>query len=458
MLYRKTLALCCCLAAVFSGAAGAKTIYVNNGLAAAADSNPGTASTSPMKTISAGVKVAQPGDTVVVMPGTYTEATTATDISTVGIQIRGKGTAAAPIVIQAQTPGTVTIDQKMNAVGFVVLNASYVTINGFNIQNCYGGGIRMFEGAPSNNMVVENMTVTHCDGVAGDNVGGIYIGGCSNCTITNNTISGVTIAGQYNMNAAGIHGYSQSNCTLSNNVISNAFTGIFHKRSAGTTGLLIQGNIISGVTYGIMYSIGGAGDPPHINQRVYNNIISSSNMAIYAPLGEAASESQGLTIQHNVILGSSGIVTQNYAGVVVQDNIFYNLTGDAEATENGTWKNELTTLSNNLFYSGAAFDLQQYGTGAAHYTTLASFLSATGFSTSTNRQLNPLFTNASASNFTGYTLAASSPGIGAAHDGTNIGAYSTASTKVGLLSSPATGTTGTTAPVVPDPPSNVTVQ
>ena len=452
MMYRKQLALFCCIAALFSYTAGAKQIYVNNGLSAAVDTGPGT-STAPFKTIGAGIKAAQAGDTVLVSAGTYTEATTASDISTVGIQIRSKGTAAAPVVIQAVTPGSVIIDQKMTAVGFVVLNSSYVTLSGFTIQNCYGGGVRMFEGAPSTGMVIENMTVNHCDGVPGDNVGGIYIGGCTNCTISNNTISGITIGGAYNMNAAGIHGYSQSNCTLSNNVISNAFTGIFHKRSSGQTGLLITNNVISNVTYGIMYSVGGAGDPPHMNQRVINNIISSSNMAIYAPVAEASSTSQGLTIKHNVLLGAAGIFTWGYDGVVVQDNIFYNLSGDAVGTEKGTWQSELVTMSNNLFYTGATFDLQQYGTGAAHYTTLASFLAATGFGASTNRQLNPLFVNAAGGN---YQLAAGSPGIGAADDGSNIGAYPTASTVVGLLGS--AGSSSPTAQVAPDPPSNVTVQ
>jgi parallel beta-helix repeat protein len=454
MMYRKSLALLF-LATLFCCTAGANTYYVNNTLAAAADTNAGSSTTAPLRTISAALKLLQPGDTLIVTAGTYTEATKASDISAVGLQVRTHGTASAPITIKAATPGSAIIDQKMGAVGFEVLNSSYTTIDGFTIQNCYGGGIRMEEGVPSNHMTVRNLTVNHCDGAAGDNIGGVYIGGCVGCTVTNNKISNITIAGAYNMNAAGIHGYSQSNCTISNNQISNAFTGIFHKRSSGQIGLLITNNVISGVTYGIMYSVGGAGDPPHVNQRVYNNIITSSNMAIYAPVAEAASVSQGLTIKHNVFLGAAGIYTWGYDGVVVQDNIFYNLSGDTIGTEKGTWRNELTTMTNNLFYPGGAFDLQQYGTGAAHYTSLSAFLSATGLSSTTNRQLDPSFVNAGGGN---YHLAAGSPAIGAADDGSNIGAYPTGTETVGLLSSPATGGGGTTAAVVPDPPTNVSVQ
>lgn len=445
-----------CLATLFCVTANAKTIVVNNGMAAAADTNGGTTS-APLKTIGAGVKLAQPGDTVLVYPGTYTEATKASDVATLGIQVRSVGTAAAPVTISAQTPGSAVIDQKSGAVGFEILNSAYVVISGFTIQNCYGGGVHMEEGAPSNNMTVENNTVQHCDGPSGDNVGGIYIGGCANCSIINNTITDIKVGGVYYQNAAGIHGYSQTNCTIQNNTISSAYTGIFHKRSSGQTGLLIENNVITGVTIGIMYSVGGAGDPPHENQRVYNNIISASTQGIYAPVYETSSPSQGLTIKHNVFLGAAGVLTWGYQGVTVTDNIFYNLTGDAVATEDGTWTKELTAMNNNLFYSGASFDLQEYGSGAAHYSTLATFLGATGFN-STNKVANPLFVSA-----TDYHLATGSPGINAADDGTNIGAYSTSSTIVGLLSSPVTstpdsGTTTSTAATVPDPPANVTVQ
>jgi parallel beta-helix repeat protein len=444
-----------CLATLFCVTANARTIVVNNGIAGAADGNGGT-TTAPLKTIGAGVKLAQPGDTVLVYPGTYTEATTAADVSTPGIQVRNVGTASAPVTISAQTAGAAIIDQKSGAVGFEIMNAAYVVISGFTIQNCYGGGVHMEEGAPSNNMTVENNTVQHCDGPSGDNVGGIYIGGCVNCMITNNTITDIKVGGVYYQNAAGIHGYSQSNCTLSNNVISSAYTGIFHKRSSGQTGLLIENNMISGVTIGIMYSVGGAGDPPHENQRVYNNIISASSQGIYAPVYETSSPSQGLAIKHNVFLGAAGVLTWGYDGVTVTDNIFYNLSGDAVATENGTWTKELTAMNNNLFYSGAAFDLQEYGSGAAHYSTLAAFLGATGFN-STNKVANPLFVSSS-----DYHLGSGSPGIGAADDGTNIGAYSTSSTVVGLLSGGAVTTPPSSPPTstatVPDPPANVTVE
>lgn len=451
MMYRKPLALLC-LATLFCCSAGAKTIYVNNGAANAADTSGGLSTTAPLKTIGAGIKLAAAGDTVMVSAGTYTELTSASDVATKGIQIRSVGTASAPITIQAQTPGSVIINQQGGGVGFEIMKAAYVVINGFSIQNCYGGGVHMEEGAPSSNITVENNTVQHCDGIKGDNVGGIYIGGCVNCTITNNNISDIKVGGVYYENGAGIHGYSQTNCTIANNNISNAYTGIFHKRSSGQTGLLITNNVITNVTLGIVYSVGGAGDPPHINQRVYNNIISASDHGIYAPVYETSSPSKGLYVKHNVFLGAAGVLTWGYQGVSVQDNIFYNLAGQAVATEYGTWNTELVTLSNNLFYPAAILDLQQYGTGALHLTTLASFLAATGFP-ATNKVANPMFVNPTASN---YHLQSGSPAIGAADDGSNIGAYPTGNETVGLLSSPASSTT--TAAVVPDAPTNVTVQ
>src|SRR5690349_3154823 len=107
MLYRKTLALLCCLAAAaFSYSVGANQIVVNNAMVTASDSNAGT-TTAPFKTIAAAVKVAQPGDTVLVMPGTYTELASASGISKLGVQVHSVGTASAPLTITAQTPGSV---------------------------------------------------------------------------------------------------------------------------------------------------------------------------------------------------------------------------------------------------------------------------------------------------------------------------------------------------------------
>jgi len=455
MIYRKPLALLCCLAAAtFSVGAGATTFYVNNGVPAASDTGPGTRDT-PFRTISAGVKAAKPGDTVMVAPGTYSELTPATDVAQLGVQVRSVGSASAPVTIQAQTAGSVTIDQGKKGVGFEIINSAYVTINGFVIQNCYGGGVHMEEGAPSSNITVENMTVNHCDGVAGDNVGGIYIGGCSNCTIVNNSINDIKVGGVYYENGAGIHGYGQTNCTLQNNQITNAYTGIFHKRSSGGMGLLIANNVISNVTLGIVYSVGGAGDPPHNNQRVYNNIIDASGSGIYALVAETSTPSQGLFIKHNVFLGSNAISVWGYNGLVIQDNIFYNLTSDAIQQQKLAWPAELTTMTNNLFYAGATFWLQQYASNAVHYTTLASFLAATGFSSSDNLVANPAFVAPSSGN---YHLAVGSPAVGAADDGTNIGAYPKGTETVGLLSSPVNGG-GTNPPaVVPNPPTNITVQ
>jgi parallel beta-helix repeat protein len=424
-----TCALAIVLAGSCSSVAWARDIYVDNTNPGAKDTNSGTQS-APLQTIQAGITAAQPGDRVIVEGGPYTEVNTASDVSTKGIQVRSKGTQTSPISIIASPPGGVVIDQKAGGVGFEIMFSSYVTISDFVIQHTYGSGVHMEEGAPSTGMVVQNNLVQHVDGAAGDNVAGIYIGGCSNCTVFNNTIDDIKLAGARNQNAAGIHGYSQTNCTLQNNTISNAFTGIFHKRSSGQIGLLIQQNLITNVTYGIEYSVGGAGDPPHMNQRVIENIIQASANGIYAPVSEASAPSMGLTILHNVFLGGTGIYTWGYQGVKVQDDIFHDLSGDAVGTERGTWQQELTAMSNDIFSPDGAFDLQQYGTGAAHYGSLGAFLPATGFG-ATNVATDPLFVNAAGGD---YHLKAMSPAKHAADDGTDIGAYPTGSETIGASS------------------------
>lgn len=62
--------------------------------------NGGRSSSNAFKSINHAASLAGPGDTIVVLPGTYRES----------IILKTSGTATAPITIKAQTPGTVVID------------------------------------------------------------------------------------------------------------------------------------------------------------------------------------------------------------------------------------------------------------------------------------------------------------------------------------------------------------
>ncbi len=431
------LALLACMSA------GARDIYVDgvNGNDSAA-----ATTSAPLRTIQAGVDQAKAGDRVIVRSGTYTEVNARSDAGYKGIQVRSKGTSSALVTIMAETTGGAIIDQKKGGVGFEVLGGSYVTFQGFIIRNCYGGGIKMEEGAASNNIVVDSNTIEYCDGLAGDNVGGVNLGGCSYCAVRNNIIREIKVGGVYYMNAAGVHGYGQSNCTIENNTISAAYTGIFHKRSAGIKGLIVRRNIITNVDRGVLYSVGGVGDPAHVDQEVYENYINAREAGVIGTVYETATQSHGLSIHNNVFSGTGiGIEIHGFADTVVQDNIFYNMGQDAIQQEFGNWKTELTTLSNDIFYPGMGIWLQRYGTGVQHLTALTTMLTATLFP-STSKVADPLFVNYANND---WHLASNSPGKGAAHDGRDIGAYPTGTGQIGASGK---------APVAPQPPSNVSVQ
>jgi hypothetical protein len=136
----------CCLAAVGSASARAATYVVNPTLAAASDEGPGSAD-KPFQTLEHAIKVAQPGDTVVAMPGSYGRIT-----------VSKSGAKDKPIVIKASAapnqdhvdkkklldpakPAATPGNPKVNAVtkGFVLDGAKYVRVEGFEIADVGSG-------------------------------------------------------------------------------------------------------------------------------------------------------------------------------------------------------------------------------------------------------------------------------------------------------------------------------
>lgn len=76
----------------------ARTVVVHAAHGDAADGNPGTPA-APLRTIGAAAETARAGDTVVVKAGIYRES----------VRLRHSGTAARPIVFQADPPGSVVV-------------------------------------------------------------------------------------------------------------------------------------------------------------------------------------------------------------------------------------------------------------------------------------------------------------------------------------------------------------
>jgi hypothetical protein len=123
---RAALALLC--AASLPTAASATTWYVAG---TGKDGNAGTSITAPFATLQHAANLTSPGDTVMVLNGTYIVPCTQCDVLDISIS----GTAAAPITYQAYPGQSPVIDFRHGWTG-ININASYIIVSGFDI----GGG------------------------------------------------------------------------------------------------------------------------------------------------------------------------------------------------------------------------------------------------------------------------------------------------------------------------------
>ena len=109
-----------------SPAAPARTLYVS--ALTGSNANAGTDSGSPLATLQYAEGLTNPGDTVLIMSGTYTSAAPGENI----LLIDRSGTASAPITYEAY-PGQRPILSFSNAWAAVRISANYITIEGLEI-------------------------------------------------------------------------------------------------------------------------------------------------------------------------------------------------------------------------------------------------------------------------------------------------------------------------------------
>jgi hypothetical protein len=119
----KLTAVCALLGA--PAIAHATTWYVSG---TGSDSNPGNSINAPFATLQAGANHTQPGDTVMVLNGTYTVPCNGCDV----VDITTSGTAAAPITYQAY-PGQAPLVDSTNGWSGFSIQASYIVVAGFEV-------------------------------------------------------------------------------------------------------------------------------------------------------------------------------------------------------------------------------------------------------------------------------------------------------------------------------------
>jgi hypothetical protein len=158
---RSAIWLAALLGLTFS--AWGKAIYVSP---TGNNQNSGSSSSSALATIAAASARAAPGDTVYLMPGTYSEAITPVN----------SGTASQPITYKAAGP-TPPVISNVN-VGIMVNSLSYLVFDGINIDGQNQppkATVNTFLAVQnSNHITVQNVTFRRANGWAGVDISGFY--------------------------------------------------------------------------------------------------------------------------------------------------------------------------------------------------------------------------------------------------------------------------------------------
>jgi hypothetical protein len=295
----------------FSAVQGATTYYVAT---TGKDSNPGSAN-QPWATLShAAAAASTPGDTVVVMNGTYSNEGVVSPNNVVTLS--HSGTAGAPITFMAQNRGQAILDSGNTATGTTcngayaylnLNNAAYIVIQGFVIQNACSQGIESNNSAHdiiirwNTIQYIANHVVTSDDGQCG-----IFMNGTEyNFTFDGNTFANIgrTSGLSYNDLDHGIYSHSQ-NVTIVNNVFYNISKGWAIQQASGAENWLIANNT---------FAFPSAGDGQIM---LWNNAsgLTIENNIFYEPLAYAidryTSELTDCEVNNNVVYGATKVMGQ----------------------------------------------------------------------------------------------------------------------------------------------------
>lgn len=125
------------------------------------DTNPGT-SALPFATIGRALRIASPGQTIVVLPGTYRISLPRTNL----VNVDASGAPGNPITIVSQYPGQAILDGSISGViqsGISAFNfkksAAYITIKDFTIEYWRGAAININAGSDGQFFANHDITI-----------------------------------------------------------------------------------------------------------------------------------------------------------------------------------------------------------------------------------------------------------------------------------------------------------
>jgi Bacterial Ig domain/Right handed beta helix region len=283
---------------------------------------------NPGSSFETAVESLQPGDTLIVSPGTYTD--------TGRISITVRGTASAPVVVKGvdgqarpviTRPAGAAVQNTINVEG-----ATYLTIKGLEIVGNGGDGINM-NGGPSNITLedldihdvdvgvnfrssMNNITVRrnhiHRTGIGGGTGEGMYVG-CNDAAcivrdslIENNWIHDA-LPGTTQGDGIEVKVGSHSNVVRDNVIYNRPYPGIFVYGTGTNPSNLVEGNVIWNCLEGI-YAVADA--------IVRNNIVigSGTGLSLY-PHVQVAQIKNIVAVNNTLYGNSSGVYMRWGSGV-----------------------------------------------------------------------------------------------------------------------------------------------
>jgi parallel beta-helix repeat protein len=334
----------------------ASTLYVDGSSPACSNTGAGTQDV-PYCSIAPAAKAAQPGQTVLVSPGTYAEQ----------VSPARSGTAGSPITFLAGTGGQVVVTGGATGSGFKLSSRSWITVAGFTVEGSPGNGINLTTGS--------HLTITGNDvsgagqPVSGYTKRGIYLSAVTDSVVSGNVTHDNTEAGIY------LDASSVRNTISANNSYGNARGYV---RAA--PGIDVRGDdntIVQNVTFenedtGLQFYTGAQ------RNLVADNVTYGNGDHGIDDLGATDQVITGNTVYDNVAAGI------NLEGGSVRGSVYNNISVDNGVGSPRT-KSDIrvdaasqsdTVIDRNLVNVPSGYVV--YVWGSTSYKSLSAFQSATG--------------------------------------------------------------------------------
>ena len=391
---------------VYAGAASAATYYISP---SGSDSAAGTSS-APWGTFAHAMSVLQPGDTLWLMDGTYTQSTTGM------LYISINGTPSAYITVRALNEGSAIVDGQ-KSYNCCSITGNYIEVDGINFRNSGSTGSGWADGigiwgsyVTLRRDIVNGYGWNTPTSSSENNSGGIVTGDVSNILIED-----CAVYTQANVGSGGWSGRAGIDLHASNSIVRRNFIywqpGVNPVSPEGiviyaAANVIAENNVFidnnsGGSQLFIWNHTYGSGGGLDGNERAYGNIfINSSLYSIQLATDNSSGEISGtvfkdnvviksqfvyafanqtdenLTVTHNTVADSQDFLIQTNWGNNTYNNFYSNITGNSSYGDTG-WlyinAGSDSESGNNVYsnYGGSSdsslnadYNTSTYGNGA----------------------------------------------------------------------------------------------